>query len=81
MLEKEECINHVSKRLGTALRNLASSGKKAGVTLGGRGYNKLTQATITKLTANYDLNGLNQTHAKPDPLAAIFVYVNSDIFY
>ena len=53
VLEKEECINHVSKRLGTALRNLASSGKKAGVTLGGRGHGKLTQAAITKLTAYY----------------------------
>ena len=53
VLEKEECINHVSKRLGTALRKLASSGKKAGVTLGGRGHGKLTQAAITKLTAYY----------------------------
>ena len=33
-LKKEECINHVAKRLGTALRKLASSGKKAGVVLG-----------------------------------------------
>ena len=67
VLEKEECINHVSKRLGTALRKLASSGKKAGVTLGGRGYGKLTQMAITRLTAYYgqavcahpgDLNGM-----------------------
>ena len=67
VLEKEECINHVSKRLGTALRKLASSGKKAGVTLGGRGHGKLTQAAIIKLTAYYgkavrahpgDLNGM-----------------------
>ena len=29
VLEKEECINHVAKRLGTALRKLTSSGKKA----------------------------------------------------
>ena len=53
VLEKEECIDHVSKRLGTVLRNLASSGKKAGVTLGGRGHGKLTEAAITKLTAYY----------------------------
>ena len=32
-LQKEECINHVSKRLGTALRKLAASGKKAGFPL------------------------------------------------
>ena len=52
-LQKEECINHVAKRLGTALRKLASSGKKHGVTLGGRGHGKLKQATILKLTAYY----------------------------
>ena len=52
-LKKEECINHVAKRLGTALRKLASSGKKAGVVLGGRGHGRLTQATIMKLTAYY----------------------------
>ena len=52
-LKKEECINHVAKRLGTALRKLASSGKKAGVTLRGRGHGKLTQATIVNLTAYY----------------------------
>ena len=49
--EKEECVNHVSKRLGTALRKLSTESKKKGVTLGGRGYGKLTQATITNLTA------------------------------
>ena len=52
-LKKAECINHVAKRLGTALRKLAASGKKAGITLGGRGFGKLTQATINKLTAYY----------------------------
>ena len=52
-LEKAECINHVAKQLGTALRKLAASGKKAGITFGGRGFGKLTQATINKLTAYY----------------------------
>ena len=50
-LNKEECINHVAKRLGTELGKLASSGKKAGSI--NRGYDKLTQATIVKLTAYY----------------------------
>ena len=50
-LEKEECVNHIAKHIGTALRKLATEGKKTGVVHGGRGYGKLTQATITKLTA------------------------------
>ena len=50
-IEKEECINHVAKRLGTALRKLATESKKRGVTLGVRGSGKLTQPVITKLTA------------------------------
>ncbi len=50
---KEECVNHVAKRMGTALRNLSTQGKKKGVTLGGRGYGKLTQAAITKYTGYF----------------------------
>lgn len=53
-LEKEECINHVSKRLGTALRNIVSDCKKRGVTLGGRGHGMLTQNAIRKLTIYYN---------------------------
>ena len=52
-LTKEERINHVVKRFGTALRKLSMQTKKAGVTLGGRGHGKLTLATIMKLTAYY----------------------------
>ena len=50
VINKEECVNHVAKRMGTVLRNLAKTSKKTGVTLGGRGHGKLTQAAITKLT-------------------------------
>ena len=52
-LTKEECVNHVAKWMGTALRNLSTQGKKKGVTLGGRGYGKLTQAAITKLSGYF----------------------------
>lgn len=50
---KEECINHVAKRLGTALRNIVSDCSKRGITLGGRGEGRLTQTAITKLQAYY----------------------------
>ena len=50
---KEECINHVSKRLGTALHSLVSDCSKRGITLGGRGVGRLTQTAITKLQAYY----------------------------
>ena len=43
----------IAKRFGTALRKLAASGTKAGVTLVGRGFGKLKQTTINKLTAYY----------------------------
>ena len=36
-IDKEECINHVSKRLGSALRNIVTDCRKRGVTLGGGG--------------------------------------------
>ena len=50
---KEECVNHVAKRLGTALRKLSTQSRKRGVTLGGRGFGKLTAATVVKLTGYY----------------------------
>ncbi|KAL8588578.1 hypothetical protein ACOMHN_059532 [Nucella lapillus] len=53
-IEKEECINHVSKRLGTALRNVVADCHKRGVTLGGRGKGQLTQNAIRKLTIYYN---------------------------
>ncbi|KAG0410805.1 hypothetical protein HPB47_012080 [Ixodes persulcatus] len=48
--EKEDCINHVQKRMGSALRALITKGKK-GQPLGGRGG--LTQELIKRLTSYY----------------------------
>ena len=53
-IDKEECINHVSKRLGSALRNIVTDCRKRGVTLGGRGKGQLTQNAIRKMTIYYN---------------------------
>ena len=47
------CVNRVAKRLGTALRKLSTQRRKRGVTLGGRGFGKLTATTMVKLTGYY----------------------------
>lgn len=52
-IQKQECINHVSKRLGTALRTVVADCRKRGITLGGRGRGQLTQNTVRKLTIYY----------------------------
>ncbi|GFV29195.1 uncharacterized protein TNCV_4602271 [Trichonephila clavipes] len=49
----EECVNHVAKRLGTALRNKVKEWRSKGVTLDGRKQGSLTDATITKLQNFY----------------------------
>ena len=49
LIEKEECMNHISKRLGSALRNLVSDMSKKGVTLGGRKPGSLTANKIRTL--------------------------------
>ncbi|GFO27428.1 hypothetical protein PoB_005393300 [Plakobranchus ocellatus] len=46
LITKEDCINHVGKRLGAALRNLVADCSKKGITLGGRGHGCLTAETI-----------------------------------
>ncbi|GFO11869.1 hypothetical protein PoB_003837400 [Plakobranchus ocellatus] len=50
---KEDCINHVGKRFGTALKNLVANCSKKGITLGGRGHGRLTAETIRKLQIYY----------------------------
>ncbi|KAK7473611.1 hypothetical protein BaRGS_00035158 [Batillaria attramentaria] len=50
-IEKIECVNHVTKRLGTALRTLVEKRKAQGQPIGGRG--KLTAERIKKLTNYY----------------------------
>lgn len=53
LIAKEECVNHVSKRLGTALRNLVKEWKVKKVTLGGRKAGSLKESTIKRLTSYY----------------------------
>ncbi|XP_077500045.1 uncharacterized protein LOC144110831 [Amblyomma americanum] len=50
-IQKEDCTNHVSKRMGTALRNLVHKKKENRPSLSGKG--KLTGELITKLTMYY----------------------------
>ena len=50
-ITKEECINHVSKRMGTTLRNLVAIAKVQKESISGRG--KLTQDKITKIQNFY----------------------------
>lgn len=53
ILTKTECINHVGKRMGTALRKLVETEKSRGVTLGGKKHGSLSEATIKKVTRYY----------------------------
>ncbi|GFX89076.1 uncharacterized protein TNCV_2853751 [Trichonephila clavipes] len=52
-IEKEECLNHIAKRLGTSLRNKVKEWKLKKVTLGGRKQGSLTDKNITKLQNYY----------------------------
>ncbi|GFR98246.1 hypothetical protein ElyMa_002765300 [Elysia marginata] len=62
-IDKEECVNHVGKRLGAALRNLVSDSSKRGITLGGRGKGRLTANAIRKLQIYYARGILNNSNA------------------
>ena len=56
-LEKEDCINHVSKRMGTGLRKLVDAARAEGGKISGKG--KLTREKITKIE-NYYGKAVNQ---------------------
>ena len=51
LIQKEDCINHVSKRMGTALRNLVESSKAQKKSISGKG--KLTKDKIAKIQNYY----------------------------
>ncbi|GFV98823.1 uncharacterized protein TNCV_2913401 [Trichonephila clavipes] len=53
VMSKEECINHVSKRLETALRSTVKDCRAQGISLGGKAHGSLKEATIKKLTTYY----------------------------
>ena len=50
-IEKEDCVNHVSKRMGTALRKVADSMKAQNQSITGKG--KLTKVKMTKIQNYY----------------------------
>ena len=52
-ITKEECVNHIAKRLGTGLRNLVKEWRGKNITLGGKTQGNLKEATIVKLTNYY----------------------------
>ena len=52
-LVKEECINHIHKRMGTALRNLVADERKRGTTIGGRKHGNLTAEKIERIARYY----------------------------
>ena len=52
-IEKEECLNHVAKRLGSALQNTVKYWSSRGVTLDGRQVGGLKDTVIDKLTSYY----------------------------
>lgn len=53
LIKKEECVNHVAKRLGTALRNKVKELRIKGTTIGGRKRGNLKEETIVKLQNYY----------------------------
>ncbi|GBN55447.1 hypothetical protein AVEN_65563-1 [Araneus ventricosus] len=52
-ISKEECLNYVTKRLGTSLRNNVKEWRSKDVTIGGRKEGSLKESTILKLTNFY----------------------------
>ena len=50
IIEKEECLNHVAKRLKTGLKNVVAEWRVKGVTLGGKKHGNLKEDTIVKLS-------------------------------
>ncbi|KAK3915045.1 THO complex subunit 5-like protein A [Frankliniella fusca] len=81
-ITKEECINHVSKRLSTALKKLVSDYRAKGVTLGGSGVGQLTENAIQKLASYYrkalESDRENEANMKKNVMATIYHCSSTD---
>lgn len=82
VIQKDECVNHVGKRMGTALRNAVADNSKRGVTLGGKKEGALTQAKMDKLQAYYQRAFLqyspNIENMKKGIMATLHHYASTD---
>lgn len=68
-IDKKDCLNHVHKRMGAALRNVVEKRKAQGEALGGRG--KLTQDKIKKITQYYGYALRSHSHDVPEMKKAV----------
>ena len=79
-IEKEGCINHISKRMGTGLRKLVDTAKAGGNPISGRG--KLTKDKILKIQNYYGKavkeNGHDLVLLKKRIFAILFHLTSSD---
>ncbi|CAN8014554.1 unnamed protein product [Ixodes persulcatus] len=62
-IEKKDCLNHVHKRMGSALRTLVDKKKAQGEALGGKG--RLTQDRIKRITNYYGYALRSHSHDVP----------------
>lgn len=79
-INKEECVNHVEKRLGTALRNLVATEKAKKVVLGGRAAGALKDTTITTLQSYYRMaikNNMPDVKAAKNAILATIEHMSS----
>lgn len=81
-IEKLECVNHVSKRLGTALRKLVQTCRAQKITLGGKAPGSLKESTILKLTRYYHnaiAKNVSQENSKNKTTEEIVTSMRNDI--
>ena len=75
---KEECVNHVHKRMGTALRHLSKSKR-----LGGKGKGRLTQDKTIQFQHYYRfavMNNIGDSEAMRNAIwATLFHCASTDI--
>ncbi|GFY14923.1 uncharacterized protein TNCV_234731 [Trichonephila clavipes] len=75
--DREDCINHVSKRSGTSLRKAAKEWRTRGVSLGGKSRGSLKEETIKKLSQYYQ----NAIHWNKGDVEAMKTAIYATLFH
>ncbi|GFX50211.1 uncharacterized protein TNCV_2782331 [Trichonephila clavipes] len=76
-IKKEECINHVSKRLGTSLRKAVKEWRARGVSLGGKSRGSLKEETIKKMLRYYQ----NAIRSNKGDVEAMKIAIYAKLFH
>lgn len=78
-ISKEECLNHIAKRMGTGLRNCVKDFRVKGVTLGGKKIGSMKEETMKKLQ-NFYRKAIKDNIPNKDNMKTAYICIDIPLY-